>query len=214
MGWGRQNLLRFFHYWFLYQLFPWLIIWFRMTENRTQLYKIFNFLQSNVYPPLLSSSRMTSHVTMTPATTLPTTPDSSTSPAARSALWWRPWPPWGPFQSPSMPVTSPSSFTNRVSSQFWETRLKLLISATCFFFVCNCIFFGWGLLKESTMRRSAAARNWTTVCWWWVMALREKMLTARNSGLWRTGWWKDVVILVEHWRPSVHTKLHQRDKLC
>lgn len=35
---------------------------------------------------IMSSSRMTSHVTMTPTTTLPTTPDSLTSQVARSAL--------------------------------------------------------------------------------------------------------------------------------
>lgn len=168
-----------------------------MIENRApcakQLCKIFNLLQSNVlhfclktnfiqswshfsHPPplLLSSSRTTSRVTTTPPTTLPTTPDSSTSPVARSALWWRLWPPWDPFQSPSMPVTSPSSFTSQVSSRFWEeTQLKLFVSATCFvFFVTEWDFFGGGVFRNLL---------WEGVQQWWAGS------RCAGGGLWLSG---------------------------
>lgn len=39
------------------------------------------------------------------------------------------------------------------------------------------------ILQESTTKRSAALKSWTMVCWRSVTALRERMLTAKNTGL-------------------------------
>lgn len=41
--------------------------------------------------------------------------------------------------------------------------------------------------QESIMRRRAAVRSWTTECWSWDTASKEKMWTERSFGSWRTG---------------------------
>lgn len=87
---------------------------------------------------------------------------------------------------PVLPIRSVLGFVKKL-----ETFLPPV-----FLFIFNWMwfFFGGVLLQESTMRRNAAVRSWTTACWWWVMASREKMWTARNTGSWRTGRWKNVEI--------------------
>lgn len=37
------------------------------------------------------------------------------------------------------------------------------------------------------MKRSAAARSWTTACWWWDTVSKERTRTERNIGSSRTG---------------------------
>lgn len=37
------------------------------------------------------------------------------------------------------------------------------------------------------MIRSAAARSWTTACWWWDTVSKERTWTERNIGSSRTG---------------------------